>query len=146
MPKGLTCCPDPVYGRGMDEIQWLTLAARNLAICKDRGDDLLVPCNGCFATFVKAVNELKDLRVREEVNSYLKQLGLKYESPPNFFHILSFLDMIGPDRLKEKSIYLLGGLRVGVHYGCRKDSGFDGSGGGPLQRKVAVLRRFNCYL
>lgn len=118
IPKGLTCCPDPVYGRGMDEIQWLTLAARNLAICKDRGDDLLVPCNGCFATFVKAVNELKDLRVREEVNSHLKQLGLKYESPPNFFHILSFLDMIGPDRLKEKSIYLLGGLRVGVHYGC----------------------------
>jgi heterodisulfide reductase subunit B len=118
MPEGLSCCPDPVYGRGMDEDQWLALAARNLAICKGCGDDLLVPCNGCLATFKKATHDLKDRGVRQKVNEQLETVALGYESPPNILHILSFLEKIGPDRLKEKFLYSLGGLKLGVHYGC----------------------------
>lgn len=118
LPEGLSCCPDPVYGRGMDETQWLALAARNLVICKACGEDLLVPCNGCLATFLRATHELKDLDVRQKVNRRLETVGLRYESSPNILHILSFLEKIGPDRLKENFIYMLEGLRLGVHYGC----------------------------
>jgi heterodisulfide reductase subunit B len=117
-PEGTTCCPDPVYGRGMDESEWLLLAARNLAICKKYGNEVLVPCNGCMATFVKAANQLKDQAVRAKVNGQLKDSGLSYDSPPNFLHILAFLNKIGSEVLKKKFLYKLSGMKLGVHYGC----------------------------
>lgn len=118
VPEGLTCCPDPVYGKGLDDEQWLALAARNLAVYKNLGDELMVTCNGCFATFKEATGRLKDLGRREAVNRYLWKTGLAYESSPRLLHLLSFLDKIGTETLKKSMLYRLGGLRLGVHYGC----------------------------
>jgi len=117
-PEGLSCCPDPVFGRGLSEEQWLMLAARNLAICKKYGDELLVPCNGCLATFVKATNELKDKTIRDGINEKLQKTGLSYQGSPKILHILPFFNRIGLDNLKNALPLQLGGLRVGVHYGC----------------------------
>jgi len=117
-PEGLTCCPDPVFGRNLDEEDWLLLAARNLAICKSRGDELLVPCNGCIATFVKAANQLKDKAVRDKINARLERVGLRYEEPPRFYHLLPFLQKYGVENIRKKFIFQLEGIRLGVHYGC----------------------------
>lgn len=118
VPDGLTCCPDPVYGKGMDEDQRLALAARNLAICKDAGDDLMVACNGCYDTFTQASGQLKDRGRRASVNQYLDHMGLTYNSSPRLLHILSFFDKIGTETLEKAMPYRLSGLRLGVHYGC----------------------------
>ena len=117
-PDGLTCCPDPVYGRALEEEEWLVLAARNLALLRQAGDEILVPCNGCLATFVKATNQLKDKAVRDKVNQRLERVGLCYERSPRLTHLLPFFDKIGAETLENKFLYSLEGLRLGVHYGC----------------------------
>ncbi len=117
-PEGTTCCPDPVYGRALEEGPWLTLAARNLALCRQYGEELMVPCNGCLATFQQAAGRLKDGNIRDKVNEQLKKVGIAYTSPPRIHHILSFLQKIGNETLKKQYTYKLGGIRVGVHYGC----------------------------
>ena len=118
-PDGLTCCPDPVYGKAMDDLECLTLAARNLALCGERADDLLVACNGCYATFAEASSRLRDRGLRERVNRTLQPLGLTYESPPRLLHILPFFDTtVGTETLKKAMRFRLEGLRLGVHYGC----------------------------
>jgi heterodisulfide reductase subunit B len=117
-PQGLTCCPDPVFGKGLDPEEWLGLAARNLAICRNHGDELLVPCNGCLATFVKASAQLKDKAVRDKINQKLRQSGLEYNTSPRILHILSFFNRIGAETLNKSFLYRLSGLKVGVHYGC----------------------------
>lgn len=117
-PQGLACCPDPVFGKGLDPEEWLGLAARNLVICKNHGEELLVPCNGCLATFVKASGQLKDKAVRDKINLKLRQTGLVYDSPPRILHILTFFNKIGIEDLNKSFVYRLSGLRVGVHYGC----------------------------
>lgn len=117
-PQGLTCCPDPVFGKGLDPREWLGLAARNLAICKNYGDELLVPCNGCLATFVKASGQLKDKAIRYRINQTLLQTGLEYSTAPRILHILSFFNKIGMETLNKSFLYRLSGLKVGIHYGC----------------------------
>ena len=117
-PVGITCCPDPVYARGLGEDKWLLLAGRNLALCKRLADKLLIPCNGCFATFTKASNQLKDKKVRDNINAHLKTFGLKYEKSPELIHILQFFNKIGSKELQKSFLFQLSGMRVGVHYGC----------------------------
>ena len=36
---GASCCPDPIYFKSKDKLDWLTVAARNLTLAEDKGLD-----------------------------------------------------------------------------------------------------------
>jgi len=118
--EGATCCPDPEITKSVDHKLWLIIAARNLALAEKTGanEGLLVICNGCYDTFKKAIEELEDKNIREEVNKNLLQIGLAYRGEVKLVNVLEFfrenLDSIL--ELKKKD---LDGLKCVVQYGCR---------------------------
>jgi len=97
----------------------LLLASMNLALAEKRGLDILTLCAACTGQLAEAVEKLKDPEIRNQVNSKLKTVDLKYEGKVNIKHISRVLyEDIGIDRLKEKIRIDLSKLRIAPHYGC----------------------------
>ena len=48
--EGASCCPDPIYFKSSDKLDWLSIAARNLCLAEDLGLDIFTNCSGCTAT------------------------------------------------------------------------------------------------
>lgn len=117
--EDLSCCP-PKINSIADELFWLTVAVRNLAIAESKGLDILTPCNGCFESFFEArmmYMEGKDLR--EKVSNILSKLGYKFEGKTKPKHLIEVLyEDVGLEKIKENIVKSLNGLRVAVHYGC----------------------------
>ena len=38
--EGASCCPDPIYFKSKDKLDWLSVAARNLTLAEEQGLDL----------------------------------------------------------------------------------------------------------
>ena len=67
---GLSCCPDPIFFKATDPLDWLTLAARNLCLVEAAGLDLFTVCSGCTATLSEASHMLaEDEALRDYVIS-----------------------------------------------------------------------------
>ena len=73
---GFTCCPDPIYFKAADNLDWLTVAARNLCIAEEAGLEIFTICSGCTGTLSEAVHMLEDEELREKVNKRLAKAGL----------------------------------------------------------------------
>ncbi len=117
--KEASCCPAPGVFRSFDNITWLAIASRNLALAEEKNNDLLTICNGCFSSLMDANNILKnDTALRNEVNAHLKKIGKEYLGSIEVRHIIEFLYKdIGAEKLNrfiEKPLE----LRAAVHYGC----------------------------
>ncbi len=119
--EGATCCPDPEISRIAGPEAWLILASRNMAIAESLGVPMLILCNGCYDTFVKALKELKEAEGRmEEVRGALKGLSLEFEGKLEVRHVIEVLhDDIGLRRLRERVKPLFRGVKVFIQYGCR---------------------------
>ena len=117
--EGASCCP-PVSIRSLNFKSWITVAGRNLALVEKMGLDLVSLCNGCYETLKDANHILKtDEKVRDEVNSVLKDLGLQVTGSREVKQFTEVLyDDYAKNKLKEKMTQRLDGLRVAVHYGC----------------------------
>lgn len=97
----------------------LLLASMNLALAEKKGLDIMTLCAACTGQLAEAVEKLKDPETRDQVNTKLKTIGLKYEGKVRIKHISRVLyEDIGVDRLKEKIRIDLSNLRVAPHYGC----------------------------
>ncbi len=109
------CCPYPqleVYDKNVQ----LALSARNLILAERKGNELIVPCNGCFNTLNGAHRDLKDHKLREEINSLLPR-GMRYDGKLDIMHLLDILNskLLVIETLIKRP---LEGLKVAVHYGC----------------------------
>jgi heterodisulfide reductase subunit B len=117
--EGASCCPAPGVIRSFDESTWLALAARNLALAENAGNDIITGCNGCYGTFKEALDEVqshpKKLR---EVRKILKDVGVKFKGKSSAKHVIEVISEIGAERIRELVTMPLSGVRVGVHYGC----------------------------
>jgi len=114
-----SCCGTPVQSINM--VAAVYLAARNIAIAEKMGfSDLLVVCNGCHLSLFEAVHFLKeDEKLREQVNSLLKEEDLQHSGKVKIWHTIDFLhDKIGEEAVKKAVTNPLNGLKVAVHYGC----------------------------
>ncbi len=115
-----SCCPDPTGVKSANELLWLTLAARNLALVQN-GDDplpILALCNGCFETLKMAAIKLQDKQTLALVNDLLKPDGIEIKKLPEVYHVLDFLiKEVGIDKIKEQVVQSLD-LRLSIHYGC----------------------------
>ena len=118
--EGFTCCPDPIFYKSYDKLNWLTIAARNLCLAEAQGLDLVTCCSGCTATFAETVHYLgHDEDLKHQVNKRLKKIGLEYKGTSKVRHIVTVLrDDIGLDAVAASVVSPLQGLRVGIHYGC----------------------------
>ncbi|RKY88308.1 CoB--CoM heterodisulfide reductase subunit B [candidate division KSB1 bacterium] len=118
--KGFTCCPDPIYFKAEDKIEWLTIAGRNICLAEEAGYDIITMCSGCTATLSEANHILKENPdVRNEINKRLSKINKKFEGSISVRHIVTVIrDDIGIDKVKESVINPLEDLKVAIHYGC----------------------------
>jgi len=115
-----TCCPDPIYFKARDKIQWLTIAARNLAVAEEAGLDIVTMCSGCTSTLLEAKFMLaEDSELKNHINEKLKKINKEYKGTVKVKHIVVMLrDDIGIERIKASITRPLTGVKVGIHYGC----------------------------
>ena len=115
----VSCCGTPVQSVNM--FAALYLAARNLAIAEKTGlSDLLLPCNGCYLSLSEAKHFLShDEKLKEKVNTLLKEENLRYEGSIKIWHTINLLhDLIKEEKIREAVRRPLNGLKLAVHYGC----------------------------
>jgi heterodisulfide reductase subunit B len=117
---GFTCCPDPIYFRAGDTFNWLTVAARNLAVAEKTGLPLVSLCSGCNTTLRDAHHILtEDSETLEAVNERLKTIGYTYSGGVSVKHFIVFArDNIGADKIASAVSRKLTGLKVAPFYGC----------------------------
>ena len=86
------CCGATSYFR-VRELDSFAIAARNLAIAQQMGDDeLCVICNACYTTLAKANRYMaEDPKVFEAVQGALGAVGRTYDGNVKVRHIMDIL-------------------------------------------------------
>jgi heterodisulfide reductase subunit B2 len=111
------CCGNPI--RNTDHKTFILMASRNLALAEKQGLNMLVLCKCCFGSLKKAINELKNVSIRDEINEQLAKEGLHYSGTAEVKHLLSVLyHDIGVEALKAKCVKSFKELKIATHYGC----------------------------
>jgi heterodisulfide reductase subunit B len=118
--SGLGCCPDPVFFKSLHKEDWLTLAARNLALAEQAGLNFVTICSGCTETLAEAAHLLNPPgELRDRVNARLARIGLAYEGTVQTRHLITVLrDDVGLAAVQASAKRPLTGIRIAVHYGC----------------------------
>ena len=118
--EGASCCPDPIYFKSRDKVDWLTVAARNLCLAEDLGLDIFTNCSGCTATLSETYHLLaENEELKARVNKRLKRVGREYKGTSRIRHIATLVrDEVGYDAVRESVKRPLTGLKVAIHYGC----------------------------
>ncbi|MBU1672223.1 MAG: 4Fe-4S dicluster domain-containing protein [Actinobacteria bacterium] len=119
--EGFTCCPEKYLVETLSEEAWYLTAARNLALAEAAGGDLLVACNGCYATFRSAISAFAaSSALRAQVAERLASVGLSYSFRSSVHHLVEVLhDGIGPEVIARRVLKPLEGLRIATHTGCQ---------------------------
>ncbi len=115
----VSCCGTPAQSVNM--LAALYLAARNLALAETTGlNDLLLPCNGCYLSLSEAQHLLShDEKLREEINTLLKEENLQYKGSIKIWHTINLLhDLVKEEKIKEAVRHPLKNLKLAAHYGC----------------------------
>jgi heterodisulfide reductase subunit B2 len=118
MPE-FNCCGLPIDS--VDHDAMLVLAARNLCLAEQQGLDILTLCPGCAGTLRKVNLSLQeDKKLKEHVNSILKEVGMKVEGGKiRVRHLIQVLsEDIGFGKIREAVVKPLIGLKVAEHNGC----------------------------
>jgi heterodisulfide reductase subunit B len=115
------CCGATSYF-SVRELDSFAIAARNLAIAQEMGDDeLCVICNACYTTLAKTNRYMQeDPHVFEAVNGALGAVGRSYDGSVKVRHVMDILiNDVGLDTIAQKVTRRLTGLRVAPYYGCQ---------------------------
>ncbi|MHA1959060.1 MAG: CoB--CoM heterodisulfide reductase iron-sulfur subunit B family protein [Candidatus Thorarchaeota archaeon] len=138
--EGASCCGTIVL-KSIDEVSWVTMSGRNIALAEKRGHDIVTPCNGCFGSLKDVDHVLHENEpLRKAMNKILSTLDLEYSGNTDIRHFVDVLYEL-KDMIREKIVRQLDGLRVAFHPGCHllrpsKVAGFDDP---ELPRKVDEL-------
>ncbi|NHI91043.1 MAG: CoB--CoM heterodisulfide reductase subunit B [Candidatus Lokiarchaeota archaeon] len=118
--KGASCCPAPGVFGSFDLNTWVTIAARNLAIAEESGNDIIVTCNGCYGSLQETNHILHGNPEKAKyVNDKLNKIGKEWKGISHVKHVVEILrDEVGYNKIRDAVVQPLTGLKVGVHYGC----------------------------
>ena len=116
--RDFNCCGYPI--RNVDEKSYILPSVRNLAVAEKMGLDVVVICNCCFASLMKAKNVLaNDSQLKEELNLILAKEGLHYSGSAIVKHYLSVLySDVGVNTINASLKYRLKDLNIAVIQGC----------------------------
>lgn len=116
--REFNCCGYPV--RNVDEKAYILPSVRNMAVAEKEGLDVLVICNCCFASLMKAKNVLnKDKQLLEEINLILSKENLQYSGNVKIKHFLTVLHSeVGINSLSAKLVHKLREVNIAVIHGC----------------------------
>ncbi|MCX6012849.1 MAG: CoB--CoM heterodisulfide reductase iron-sulfur subunit B family protein [Chloroflexi bacterium] len=114
------CCGTTPYF-SINELEALSLAARNLALAEKKGLDLVTACNACFKKMKKTDIILKEEpHIKVKVDEALAAGNQKYNNSIKVRHLLEVIvNDIGFDNLKAKIKKNLEGLKIAAYYGCQ---------------------------
>jgi heterodisulfide reductase subunit B len=117
------------YG-GIDQIEAICVAARDLALAEKTGLDLVTPCNACYVVLAKANETIRERpEVKGIVDQALAVADLQYNGTVKVRHFMEVLyNDITPEGIAAKVTRRLTGLKVASYYGCqmvRPGFGFD---------------------
>ena len=112
------CCGYPVRHRSFES--FVLSAARNIALARAAGLDILTPCKCCYGSLKHAEHWLKNNGLlREQINLLLGRENLKWEGGVRIRHLLSVLARdIGLQNIGSRIKHSYSGLKVAAHYGC----------------------------
>jgi heterodisulfide reductase subunit B len=120
--------------RNVDEKAYILPSVRNMAIAEEKGLDIMVICNCCFASLQKARNVLsKNPELKTEINELLAKENLQYQGTGTIKHFLTVLhEDIGTDAIKKQLAHRYTDLKLSVIQGChvlrpREVTNFDDS-------------------
>jgi heterodisulfide reductase subunit B len=118
--EGFSCCPDPIYYKAADKLDWLSIAARNICLAEDAGLDLLTCCSGCTSTLREANHTLRtDPELRDKVNQRLRRINREFQGTIEVRNIAMIIrDDIGYEAVAASVTRPLENFRVAIHYGC----------------------------
>ena len=114
-----SCCGAGIVDEEDPEFEY-TLNARNFALAEKEQRDIIVICNTCLLTMLKAKKNLAENRtLYQQINSDLAQVRLEYKGEVRIKHFLWLLrDDVGLDRLKELITVPIRGIKIAPFYGC----------------------------
>jgi succinate dehydrogenase / fumarate reductase cytochrome b subunit len=106
--------------RAISEQLYLAANGRILALAEVQGSDLVVVCDTCLLNLTEANERLcRDEDALKRVNRRLSESGLEYRGTVAVKHFLWVLmEEVGEQRIREKVVRPLHGLRVAPFYGC----------------------------
>jgi len=112
------CCGNPI--RNTDKQTFILMAARNLALAEQQGQNMMVLCKCCFGALKNAAFLLaKNTLILENVNTFLSKENLSYTGKVEVKHFLSVLyHEIGIDAIKQKIREPVAEIKIATHYGC----------------------------
>ena len=116
------CCGASISYVGGNDLSIKILNARNLALAEAKGNyDIVAPCSSCYIQMVKVNHEMQeDEGLLKQVNEILAEGGLSYKGTIKVRHIMDVLyNDIGIDKIKEKVVKPLNGLKIGGYVGCQ---------------------------
>lgn len=120
MDPDQTCCSGYILTcSGYPPEPSLAVTARNLALVEQKYDlDTYVFCNGCFG-YNKELSHilLHNPAYLGMANGLIARWGYEYHGKTNIFHVQELYYRL-LDRIREKVVRPLTGLRVAAHYGC----------------------------
>ncbi len=111
------CCG--FYYEVINELTYLSMAARVISMAEDEKLDLMVVCNGCNGSLVRANKKLKENpELKQEVNNVLADIDREFKGTIEVKHYVRVLwEDVGVEKIKEKVSNPLD-VKVAVHYGC----------------------------
>lgn len=114
------CCGATSY-IAMNKLTAYALSARNLAYAERMGLDVCAPCSSCFTILSKVNRHMRwDEERKKDINEVLGAAGLSYSAGLEVLHPLFVLtSYYGVERVKERAVRSLAGLRVAPYYGCQ---------------------------
>lgn len=115
--KGAGCCG--LYYEQINELTHLAMSARVISMAESLGLDLMVLCNGCNGSLVKARNKLvENPELRDKVNEILADIDREFRGTSEIKHVIRILyEDIGIDEIK-KTVKNPLNVKVAAHYGC----------------------------
>jgi heterodisulfide reductase subunit B2 len=115
------CCGATSYF-SVRELDSFAIAARNLVIAEEQGDeDLLATCNACYTALSKTNRYMNDSdEVFKAVNGALGVVNRSYDGQKRVRHIMDVLvNDVGLDVIADKVTRRLTGIKVAPYYGCQ---------------------------
>ena len=116
--KKFNCCGYPL--KNFDSKAYILSSARNLALAKEKGLDIMTLCNCCYGN-LKHVNHLlnEDSSLKDDISATLNKEGLVYDCNVEIKHVIEIIYRdIGIEHVRELINRKLDGLKIAIHYGC----------------------------